>query len=309
MDLWLIILIAGLGLIAFFFIVLFIVYLFVFYSPLPGQMSDKKFKNLPQNAGYEKIFIEMITALMEIPYEEAYINSFDNLKLYAKVYKNKSSNKVAILCHGFRATGYRDFAGIAKGLIDEGLNVILIDQRAHGKSQGHSITFGIKEVKDVLGWIKYARKEFGEDKQIILMGFSMGGATVLNLANKVRDDTIIIADSPYCSPREIMKTSIKSVKLPASILYPIVNLSSIVFARTNLNQLDAYEAIKNTKCKILIIHGTNDRIVPHVLSQKLAETYKEKIKYELFEGAKHGVSYLRDIERYQKVVINFVNKD
>ncbi|NLZ15671.1 MAG: alpha/beta hydrolase [Erysipelotrichaceae bacterium] len=297
------------SIIVLFFIVEFIIYLFVFYSPHPRQISDKRYINLKENKGYEKLFIEMVTPLIKIPYEDVYITAFDKVRLHAKVYKNDSCKQVAILCHGYRASAYRDFAGIAKQFIDQQMSVILIDHRAHGKSGGHSLTFGVKEVKDVLNWIKYAKQTFGQNKSLILMGFSMGGATVLNCADKVDKDTLIIADSPYCYPREIISTSIESVHLPVSFFYPLVNTAAKIFAHADMNHLNAYEAIKHTQCKLLIIHGNKDSVVPHRLSQKLAETYPEKIQYELFEGADHGVSYLKDFARYQKLIQEFINGD
>ena len=39
--------------------------------------------------------------------------------------------------------------------------VLLIDQRASGKSDGHTITFGINESKDALVWINYLEERFG----------------------------------------------------------------------------------------------------------------------------------------------------
>lgn len=296
------------SLVVLFFIAEFIIYLSIFYSPHPRQISDKRYINLKENKGYEERFVQMVTALIKIPYEDVYITAFDKVKLHAKVYKNDSCKQVAILCHGYRASAYRDFAGIAKQFIDQGIGVILIDHRAHGKSGGHSLTFGVKEVRDVLGWIKYARNTFGPNKQLILMGFSMGGATVLNCADKVDDNTLIIADSPYCYPHEIISASIASVHLPVSLLYPLVNIAANIFAHANMNYLNAYEAIKYTKCKLLIIHGNKDRIVPQRLSQKLAETYRDKIQYEIFDGADHGHSYLKDFTRYQKLIQEFIKE-
>ena len=73
-----------------------------------------------------------------------------------------------------------------------------------------------------------------------------------------------------------------------------------------MNKMSAFDSIKNTNCKILIIHGDQDNVVPHYISQKLYEAYPEKIQYELFKGADHGASYLVDTERYRKVVRDFL---
>ncbi|NLB48421.1 MAG: alpha/beta hydrolase [Erysipelotrichia bacterium] len=303
----LIIIIILLPIIVLFFIIIFILYVLIFYSPLPRQMNDERFRHLAVNRGYEARFIKMVTALTKIPYEDVYITAFDDLELYAKVYKKPHCQQEAILCHGYRAMGYRDFAGITKDLLAKNISVVMIDHRAHGKSEGRSLTLGVREVKDVLKWIEYVKKTFGK-KQLILMGFSMGAATVLNCADKVEDDTLIFADSPYSHPKELLQTIIKNIFLPVAIFYPLINLAAIIFARTSMNKLNAYEAIKKSKCRILINHGTKDSVVPQKLSQKLAKAYPDKIRYEVFTDADHGLSYLRDFKRYQKLVLDFIKR-
>ena len=132
---------------------------------------------------YEQRIKDLITHLMSIPYEDIYIDSFDKKRLHAKLYENKESKKVAILCHGYKGTSYRDFSGGATEFINMGYNVILIDERAHGKSEGHSITFGLKERMDVLGWLDFAKNKFGLDYDYVLVGISMGGATEIGRAH------------------------------------------------------------------------------------------------------------------------------
>ena len=291
-----------------FFVVLYGLYRFTFYSPKKGQSDDY---NLfaPMYKGHEELITKLIDSIKEKkPFEDVYIKSFDKLKLHARLYENKSSDTVAILCHGYRGTAYRDFSGGAKEVIEMGFNVILIDERAHGQSEGHSITFGIREVQDVIYWVNYAKERFGQDIKIVLIGISMGGATVLMASDKV-GKAKIIADAPYSSPRIMLSETIKSIKLPVKIFYPILNLSAIIFAHTNMNKMSAYESIKNTTNDVLIIHGDSDSVVPHHISYDLYKSYPDKIQYELFPHTDHGFSYITDYNRYKKILAEFLNKD
>ena len=305
MPVWLIVILSILGgLIVLLFVVLLGLYLMTFYSPHKGQ-SDHYNLGSPIYKGMEEQVKPLIDSIVTIPYEDAYITSFDKLKLRARVYLNPSSNKVAVLCHGYRGTPYRDFSGGAVEVLKLGYNVILIDERAHGLSKGHSITFGVRETRDAIDWVNYARNRFGKDIDLALIGISMGGAVVLMAADKV-GKARILADCPFSSPRIILEEAIKSMHLPVPIFYPILNLSSIIFSHTNLNKLSAYDSIKNTDNKILIIHGDSDMVVPNWISRDLYETYPDKIQYELFEGANHGMSYLVDKPRYQELVKEFL---
>lgn len=298
--------IGGLLLIAFFSL-LYLHYQ-VFYSPHKGQNNDFALTKSTQFLGNEDNVTSLISSLKEIPYEDAYIMSFDILKLHARVYKSTNNDKrVAILFHGYRGTACRDFSGGAKLLIEEGLNVILVDERGHGLSKGHNITFGRREQKDVSSWCTYAHQIFGDDIEIILVGISMGAATVLMASDQV-DVKKIIADCPYSTEREIIEETIRHLKLSSKIFWPITNLSSIIFSRSNLSKDDASIHVKNSKAKILIIHGEKDSIVPYKFSERIYLENKEKVQYELFANTDHGVSYLTDTNRYKKVVKDFINK-
>ena len=293
------------GLLIILFIGLFGVYMCSFYSPKKGQSDDYNL-SAPLYEGMRDQVKPLIDKISSIPYEDAYITSFDKLKLHARVYENKESKKVAVLCHGYRGTPYRDFSGGAVEVLNLGYNVVLIDERAHGQSQGHSITFGVRELKDAIDWVKYARNRFGEDIELVLIGISMGGNIVLTASDKI-GKAKIIADCPFSSPKIMLKQSVKDLGLPVGIFYPLINLASIIFAHTNLNKVSAYDSIKNTTNEILIIHGDSDMVVPHFISEDLYKTYPDKIQYELFKGANHGMSYLVDKPRYQKIIKDFLD--
>lgn len=295
------------GLIILLLVVLYGFYHFVFYSPMKWQANDYALDSSPVYKGKEEIITNLIDSLKAREYEDIYIKSFDKLKLHARLFEVKDSKKVAILCHGYRGTGYRDFCGGAKEALALGYNVILIDQRAHGLSKGHSITFGVRETRDVIKWAEYARNRFGNDIKLVLIGISMGGASVLMAADKV-NNAKIIADCPFSSPKIMLKETIRRMKLPVWLFYPLLNLSSLIYAHTNLNKLSSYQSVKNTNNPILIIHGDHDSIVPYWISQELFSANREKIQYELFPNADHGMSYLSDTKRYQLIIKEFLEK-
>ena len=170
-----------------FFLALYFVYRFSFYSPHKGQLDDYTDLDGPIFGPYKEQLIPMIEKLRKRPYEDIYIESFDKLKLHAKYYEVKGSKKVALMFHGYRGTVNRDFCAASQLFMDLGYSLITVDHRAHGKSQGHSITFGVRESKDLVSWVDYAKKRFGEDFEYILVGISMGGATVLLAADKVEN--------------------------------------------------------------------------------------------------------------------------
>ena len=293
------------------FVLLFVIlavitmYRLIFFSPRKGQINDSTLVDSKNFKNYQEDMKENILSFMKREYEDVYITSFDGLKLHARLFDNKESKKIAILLHGYKGTVYRDFNAISKILFEEGYKVLAVDERAHGTSEGHVITFGARESKDLLSWLDYVKERFN-DNEILLVGVSMGGHTVLNISDKIDKDIKIIADCPYSSPKEILVSTIKSVHLPVFIFYPLLNLTCHIFARESLNKTSAYNSIKNSDNKILIMHGDKDKVIPYTISKKLADTYHDKIRYEVFKNADHGGSALVDYNRYQKVVKEFL---
>ncbi len=295
------------GLLLLFLLGLFVIYHGSFYTPHKNQNDDFALTPATEILGINYDIIKLIQAILDVPYVDAYIKSFDHKRLHARVYKNKKSKKVVIMCHGYRGTGIRDFSGAGKYIIDKGYNVILIDERGHGESKGHSITFGVREHKDVLSWVNYAYEEFGQDIELILMGISMGAASVLFAAEHLPKPAKIIADCPYSTPKEIINETIQTtLKLNPRIMFPIANLSLIIFGHTSLNQLDASKSVKNSKCKVMIIHGDKDTIVPHQFSERIYYENEDKVRYELFPNTDHGVSFVTDTKRYKRILDEFL---
>ena len=76
------------------------------------------------------------------------------------------------------------------------------------KSEGKFIGFGCKDRYDALKWIDWMIKKAGNDIRIVLMGNSMGGATVLmasglNLPEQVKG---IVSDCAFTSPKAVFIT-------------------------------------------------------------------------------------------------------
>ena len=294
------------GLLLIFLIALYYVYYETFYTPHKGQNNDFFLTAATYKYCDKETVHFLINRMRDYPYVDGYTLSYDKKKLHARVFPNPNSDTVVIMMHGYRGTCCRDFSGGAYDMIQFGFNVILTDERGHGLSQGHSITFGVKEKRDCEAWIKYAKKEFGEDKRIILVGISMGGATVLLCSDLLNKGDKVIADCPFTTPKEIICETLKStLHMNPKIFYPIANLASILYGHANLNKDDASIHVKNSKADIMIIHGYSDTIVPFKLSYRLKELYPN-IRYELFPKAEHGISYLADLPRYQKIIKEFI---
>lgn len=312
MDWYFIVLIIILALLLLTLLVSFVCYIMAFYNKNKRNIENKI--TLPDNEIY-KIYSDLIISDIEnarkMTYKEYQIKSFDNLNLYGKYFESFKNAPIEIMFHGYRGDSERDLSTGIRRAKECKRNVLIVDQRAHGKSDGHTISFGIKERFDCISWINFAVKEFGEDVQIILTGISMGAATVMMASNLNLPKNVIgiLADCGYDSPKNIIKKYISDMKLPATIFYPFVKLGALLFGHFNVDSASPIESVKNAKVPIIFIHGEKDTFVPCDMSKKLYNACSNKKHLTIIKDAEHGISYLFDPVLYvQELEYFFKNK-
>ena len=275
-----------------------------FYSPVRNR--NKKYK-MPHGEQYEKEWEKMqkLVAEMEaLPYEQVFTTSFDGLNLAARYYHVSDDTPLHIQFHGYHGSAIRDFCGGNKLARESGGSTLVVDQRAHGKSDGSTITFGINERRDCLSWIEYACQRFGKDRPIIIEGVSMGAATVLMAADLDLPDNVIgiTADCPYSSVKGIICKVASDMHLPPAVMWPFVWLGAHIYGHFDPNESSTKEAVKNAKVPVLLIHGEEDLFVPCDMSREIAANCTSELLFQSFPGAGHGLSYIIDEPTYKQKV-------
>ena len=268
--------------------------------------------HLPDGEQYEKcagLAHELIDSALAIPFEEVRIRSHDGLTLYGRFYHKAEGAPVQILFHGYRSNAYRDFCGGLELALGTGCNAILVDQSAHGNSEGKCLSFGVLERQDCLAWVNYVIARFGADTKIILSGISMGAATVvmaggLGLPANVKG---ILADSGYTSPKKIICKVLAESGYPVKLVYPLIRLGGRIFGGFDVEAASSEDAVKQCKLPMLLIHGEDDRFVPCNMSRALAESAADADLLTV-PGAGHGLSFMVDNAAYCSAVAKFLKK-
>ena len=283
-------------------------YRVAFFSPAEGRDKIPSM-DCPQYEPYRQEMARIYHQLNDRPCEFVTVTSHDGLTLSGRYYHVKDGAPLDIGFHGYRSSPLTDFSGGSELSFQLGHNVLLVDERAHGKSEGRTITFGILERQDVLRWVEYAVDHFGPDTEIILYGVSMGAATVLMASGLELPGNVkgIIADCPYSSPKAIIRKVAGQMGIPAWLAWPFVKIGAKVYGGFDIDETDAARAVKNTKVPILIIHGECDGFVPCEMSDIVSEN-PEFVTRHTFPNADHGISYLVDTTRYRQIVTDFLKK-
>lgn len=284
-------------------------YRIAFYSPNKDREKIPEV-NDPHYTPYKAVIRDLFHALENKPCEFVTIQSQDGLTLSGRYYHAADGAPLAIGFHGYKSCWLTDFCGGADIAFQMGHNVLLIDERAHGRSQGRSITFGIKERQDLLCWLEYALNRFGHDIKILLYGVSMGGATVimsseLDLPENVKG---IIADCPYSAPLDVILEVGRQTGYPVKLIKPFVILGAKIYGGFDVRESRGSEAVKHTKVPVIIIHGEDDTFVPPEMSLEIQQANPDMVERHAFPGAYHALSYMVDTPRYRNLVKQFMQK-
>lgn len=238
--------------------------------------------------------------------EDVYIMS-DSLRLHGKLFKN-SGTKYAIVCHGYTSKA-KHMAGFVNKFHSLGYNVLAVDARAHGDSEGTKIGMGWVERFDVIEWIKYIIS-LEPDAQIILHGVSMGASTVLMASGEELPKNVkaIIADCGYTSEWDEFRQEADVLHIP---WFPVLNASSAISKVRDgydFKQASAVEQVKKSHIPTLFIHGSKDELVPYGMLNELYSAANCEKEILTIQGAGHALSSSVAPELYWNTVETFLKK-
>lgn len=307
MDAWWILLAALVGAVLLVLLISLVCFLMACYAP--PQKKTEEFEIPPGEIylPYRETMVAWMKETRAMPSEELEITSFDGLRLRGRYYECIPGAPIELMFHGYRGTSERDLCGGVQRCFSLGRNVVVVDQRACGCSEGRIITFGVLESRDCLSWLHYLQERFGEERVILLTGISMGAATVLMAAGSPLPPNVvgILADCGYTSPKAIIKKVIRQLHLPADVLYPFVRLGARLYGRFDLEEISPVEAMKWCPVPVLFIHGEADDYVPCAMSTENYEACVSRKRLWTVPEAGHGMSYLKAPEQYLTTLAEF----
>lgn len=292
------------------FLVLYILYRVVFCNPPQKRPSVRQIPDSGLYRAHKDKMLKAIEDMEKTSCEEVGIFSGDGLRLYGKLYQGKQDAPLVIFFHGYHGMAAWDGYGFFQLCKTNGFYLLMIDERAHGKSEGNVLTFGIKERYDCKLWVEYAVKRFGEGSDIFLAGVSMGAASVmmssvLGLPGNVKG---IIEDCGYSGPPDIIKETIKSMKLPVGLFYQLIKLGARLFGHFDLEADTALQSVRKTNIPILFIQGEKDSVVPPSMGAELFEACRSRKDLVIIKGADHANSAMTDYGTYGKAILKFMRE-
>ena len=162
----------------------------------------------------------------------------------------------------------------AMKLADAGYRTVLVDLRGHGGSTGDYISFGVREARDLSQVIDALHERKLVAGRLGVYGVSFGAATSIQLAGCDPRIEAVVAVAPFSAMRDEVphfgRTMVPGVGWAVTDRgYQGAIDEAGRVAQFDPNEASAVEAIRRTKAQVLIIHGTNDWVVPHWHGERL----------------------------------------
>lgn len=230
--------------------------------------------------------------------------------VYGKAYlpKDRGAHPLVIFSHGYNGC-MDDFAVSAEYFCRQGYAAVCFTfcgGSTQDKSAFHTYDMTIfTEVEDLKAVISEAASWTEIDpKRIFLFGGSMGGLVSALVASELQTEIqgLALLYPALCVADDWTKRYPEVDQIPERIKFWGMTLGRDYAA--TVHNFDVYEQLQKYQGSVLIMHGTEDEIVPITYSEKAASIY-EQVRFYRFAGEGHGFSEAGN-RRMEAMVLTFV---
>jgi alpha-beta hydrolase superfamily lysophospholipase len=230
-----------------------------------------------------------------------------------------SPTRWAIHVHG-RAVRRSETLRAIPSFHDAGYTSLVVSYRNDGeapRSPDYRYALGDREWLDVEAAMRYALAHGAEE--IVLVGWSMGGATVLQALTRsaYRESvTGVVLESPVVDWIAALDFQVRLRRLPVLIRAGVVLLFRHPWGGfftglaepLDIDRMDFVTRAKELDRPILILHSEDDGFVPSTASRALAVARPDIVTYEAFEVARHTRLWNYDRERWEGAIRDWIAK-
>ena len=244
-----------------------------------------------------------------LDYREVSIRSSDGLELAGWWVPGNDASRAVVLVSGIDGDkSDRHIVETAPVYAGAGYGVLMIDLRAQGSSEGERVTMGYKEVRDVRGALLWLNERGFAPGEVVLHGFSLGGATVLRAAPE-SGVAAVVEESAYSDLPLILRQQLPEVSGLPSFFTPGIFVMGKLFLGIDPWAVRPEEDARRLCEKgipLLIIHSTDDETVPFEHARRIKAACPEATLWRI-EGYEHVGAHTHP--EYRKRILSFLRTE
>lgn len=235
----------------------------------------------------------------------------DGLRLMGE-YIDFGAKKCAVILQG-RTESLLYSYYFAKPYADEGYNILVVDLRAHGLSDGKYQTGGIKESEDIVAWIHYVEERFHVES-FLFHGICIGAATAVYAALALQDQghpkvERIVTDGLYATYFEMFEKNFASYNKKAFPMLHLTFLLARLYTGVSFFRNKPIEAVARLDCPILLIYSREDAFCPKESCEKLFAACKNpESELAFFPHGRHSHVRSLNTEGYDRKIKEFISR-
>lgn len=230
----------------------------------------------------------------------------DGLNLYGEYYDFGNKRCAMILSGRTESLRYGYFFAIPYA--ENGYNILVVDPRAHGLSDGTFNTVGFEESQDDIAWIKYIRDTYGVES-FILHGICIGAAGGMFALNSPDcPDCIdgIVTEGMFPNFKESVRNHIIERRRSTFITLDLIDCWMKHYTGHSM-KYGPLDIIHNVHTPLLMLHSKEDRYSTPEFAQKLFDASGSTHKRIVwFEHGRHSMLRVTDRELYDASIKNFI---
>ena len=228
--------------------------------------------------------------------------------LYGEYY-DFGSDKCAMILSG-RTEGLRYGYYFAIPYAKCGYNILVVDARAHGLSDGEYNTVGFEESLDDIEWVKFLQREYGI-RSVVFHGICIGAAGGMYvLTGENCPDCIdgIVTEGMFANFAESVKNHMIEQKRPTLFMIGLIDMWMKKYTGHSM-RVGPINVIEKLDKPLLMLHSKEDIYSTPEYAQKLydlAGTENKQLVW--FEKGRHSMLRITDTERYDNAIVAFLEK-
>ena len=191
-----------------------------------------------------------------------------------------------------------------------GYNVLAIDNRCHGLSEGKYNTLGLKEYKDIVNWVNFLKDKFGIE-HVHIHGICIGSATGIHvLASKECPETIkgITCEGTYTTFKELFNNQLRKRNKPTfPYTFEVLGLVSLR-AGKSLKKNSPIREIDKVKVPVLFLYSKQDSFAKPDKSLELFNKVTAPKHLEWFPVGEHSHIRYHNMAKYDSTIMEFLKE-
>ena len=283
------------------------VFLYIFFLSATGIVAFLIFLNFILT----KIFYLPHTGNTKTPddynlnYKNRFVLSAHHKKVQVWDINPDSAGPVLIAVHGWANTA-SSLLPLAAGLPKD-RRICLINTRSHGESDDEKYMTLVKYAEDITALIQDLEENSENFPGVVLIGHSLGGATVLWTASRDKRVKGVVTIGTFADLETMMRDGFIQDKLPKGFIGSLITYIEFRIGE-RMKNISPLETVKEFKGPVLLVHGTKDEVVEFTDSNKIhKEARRENAAHFVMKGFGH--SDLLEEEALAERIKQFLQKN